>query len=499
MSEEVGLLFTFKADSRPALEELQTFRRNFATQLGEFQRTGSGEFKKFERDASGSVKELEQKSKQSFGRMEQDAKSSAGSIARSFVGSFSSIIQTAAGVLGGNLLTGAVSKLASGLKDEVTTGFNFLDLQERSKIAFATIFRNAGLSAEEAAAKADRHLKDLFDFGAKTPFRTEQLIGLSQQLQAVGFKAGEVIPMLTAIGDAVAGLGGDPEKMQRIITQLGQIKTTAKVSGEDLRVLAEAGVPAWRYLAEYAGKSVEQVQALAQKNRLDADVAVKVIVAGMGRDFQGLMKATEGTYSSMWSTIEDLNQQRAAQAFKPTFEEVKKGQAAAIAGLQSGAAEGFAQGAADVQKLILGGFDKMLSGIATGDFKQLGFGALESVVTGAKEGAKGLYDAGSKAGEQLERGWRDRMEQHSPSQVMLGLGFQTGESLLFGFLKGVQDKATLERIERAIRDAAERFKLDPDLIRAVIKKSRASTRAPSLTKALKVSCSSCRERPRAST
>jgi tape measure domain-containing protein len=276
--------------------------------------------------------------------------------------------------------------------------------------------------------------------------------------------------MLTAIGDAVAGMGGDPEKMQRIITQLGQIKTTAKVSGEDLRVLAEAGVPAWRYLAEYAGKSVAEVQKLAQKNQLDAGAAVKVITAGMEHDFQGMMKATEGTYSSMWSTIEDLNQQRAAQAFKPAFDKVKEGQAAAIMGLQSGAAEGFAKGAADAQKVVLGGFDKMLSGIATGDFKRLGFGALESVVTGAKEGAKGLYDAGANAGAQLEQGWRDRMEQHSPSAVMEGLGFDAGASLLFGFLKGVQSKEILDRIEKAIQEAAKKFQLDPDLIRAAIKK-----------------------------
>ena len=382
----------------------------------------------------------------------------------------SGIAQTALGFFGGNLLTGAFTKLGAGLKEEVETGFDFLDLQERAKISFTTIFKNAGLSAEEAADKATKHLQELVDFGARTPFRTDQLIGLSQQLQAVGFKADEIVPTLRAVGDAVAGLGVDPEKLQRLITNLGQIKTTGQVSSRELREIALSGVNAWKYLAEYSGKSVEQVRKLAKKNQLDADVAVKVIVAGMGKEFQGLMKQTEGTYSSMWSTIHDLNQQRAAEAFKPAFDEVKKGQTAAILGLQSGAAEGFTKGAADVQKLVLGGFDKMLAGIASGDFKQLGFGALDAVVTGAKEGAKGLYGAGSKAGEQLEQGWRDKMQQHSPSLLMQALGFDAGQSLLFGFLNGVQDKATLERIEKAIQEAAQRFDLDPDLIRAVVKK-----------------------------
>ncbi|MDT7807324.1 MAG: hypothetical protein QOJ70_1137 [Acidobacteriota bacterium] len=308
------------------------------------------------------------------------------------------------GVLGGNLLLGAVSKLASGLQSEVSTAFNFLDLQERSKIAFATIFRNAGLSGEEAATKATEHLKELFDFGAKTPFRTEQLIELSQRLQAVGFKAKEIIPTLTGVGDAVAGLGGDPEKLEQIIDALAKIKVTARVGGQEIESLSKAGVNVLKYLSDYSGKSVDEVRKLAEKNQLDSEVAVKVITGGMEKDFAGMMKATEGTYSSMWSTIEDLNQQRAAQAFKPTFDEVKKGQKAAIAGLESGAAEGFAEGAAGVQKVLLGGFDKILAGIASGDFKELGFNALDSVVTGAKDGAKGTLQRGHERGRTTREG-----------------------------------------------------------------------------------------------
>jgi tape measure domain-containing protein len=356
------------------------------------------------------------------------------------------------GVLGGNLLTGALSKLGSGLKGEVTTAFDFLDLQERSKIAFTTIFKNAGLSAEDAAQKAKSHLKDLIDFGAKTPFRAEQLIGLSQQLQAVGFKAEEIIPTLTSIGDAVAGLGGDPQKLDRIILQLGQIKTKGKVSGEELTTLAESSIPAWKYLAEYAGKTVADVQKLAQQNKLDADVAVKVIVAGMGRDFKGLMKDTEGTYSSMWSTIEDLNQQRASEAFEPAFEQVKRGMAGAIGGLSSSAAKNFTTGAAGMQKAVLGSFDGILSSLATGDFQGLGFGAIEGVTKGAKDAAGGLYKEGADAGAQLEQGWRDKMEQHSPSQVMTRLGYAAGLSLVTGFVQGARAEKVAAGLEDFLND-----------------------------------------------
>jgi hypothetical protein len=53
----------------------------------------------------------------------------------------SGITQTALGFLGGNLLTGALTKVGAGLKDEILTGFDFLDLEERAKISFTTIFK----------------------------------------------------------------------------------------------------------------------------------------------------------------------------------------------------------------------------------------------------------------------------------------------------------------------------------------------------------------------
>jgi tape measure domain-containing protein len=363
------------------------------------------------------------------------------------------LLSGALSVLGGNLLTGALSKVGSELKRQITGAFDFLDVQEKAELAFAVIFRNAGASAVDAATKARAHLQELLAAeDLRRALGTDTLIELSQQLQAVGFSAEEIIPSLRAVGNAVSVYADAPARLQRIFLQLSQLTTTGQVSGEELRVLAENGVPAWKYLAEYAGKSVAQVRKLAQQGMLDARVAVKVILGGMEKDFGGLLEATKDTYSQQWRTIEELNKQRSAEAFKPAFDEAKKAQGAAIRGLESDAAKGFAQGAAGAQKAILGGFDNILSALATGDFKALGYSAVESVTQGARDAAKDLREAGAKAGQQLEEGWRDQLQQRSPSRVMFDLGLEAGRSLVDGFMQGVGGRrisGLREQLERA--------------------------------------------------
>ena len=49
----------------------------------------------------------------------------------------------------------------------------------------------------------------------------------------------------------VAALGGTEEVMNRVIRALGQIQAKGKVAGKEMIQLAEAGIPGWRYIAEF--------------------------------------------------------------------------------------------------------------------------------------------------------------------------------------------------------------------------------------------------------
>jgi len=97
---------------------------------------------------------------------------------------------------------------------------------EQTEIAFETL-----LGSADAARKM---VEDLTDFAARTPFQMPGITKSAQQLLAYGFQAESIIPMLTSVGDAISGLGGNEENMQSVIRALGQIQAKGKVSAEEI-------------------------------------------------------------------------------------------------------------------------------------------------------------------------------------------------------------------------------------------------------------------------
>src|SRR6266571_1497474 len=78
---------------------------------------------------------------------------------------------------------------------------------EQSRVAFA------GLLGSGQAA--DAMLRQLWNFAATTPFEFPELVQSTQQLLGMGFAARDVIPVLTAVGDAAAGVGRGKEGVDR--------------------------------------------------------------------------------------------------------------------------------------------------------------------------------------------------------------------------------------------------------------------------------------------
>jgi tape measure domain-containing protein len=162
-----------------------------------------------------------------------------------------------------------------------------------------------------SATKADVMLKQLADFAAHTPFEFPELVKSSQRMMAMGFAAKDVIPTLTAVGDAVAAMGGSQESIQFITRALGQMQTKGKVTGEEVRQLAEQGIPVWKILAASMHKTTAEVMELSEEGKISASTAIPMLVKGIEngtaatQKFGGMMEAQSKTIQGRWSTLKD--------------------------------------------------------------------------------------------------------------------------------------------------------------------------------------------------
>lgn len=208
-----------------------------------------------------------------------------------------------------NKMTGALSAIAAVQLGSVFTGMagGILNMgiasvqaaaqMRQYEIAFQTMLKSA-----EAGTQM---LRDLQQFAAETPFDVPGVVSAGQQLMAFGFKAEEIIPMLTNLGDAASGLGLGTEGVSRLAYALGQMQTSGKLNAQDMMQLTSAGIAAWDMLAQAAGKTVAEMKDLCSKGAIDSKAAVQTIVAGMNEQFGGMMAKTSDEVAGLLANIEE--------------------------------------------------------------------------------------------------------------------------------------------------------------------------------------------------
>jgi len=277
--------------------ELDTLRNNLKEAQQETARAGEAAGQAFGRSFGGaSGGGIGGSVDAQKGKLTNDAQQSGTAAGRAFGAAFrvqiSEAAQESSKVLAGVLATvGAAA---------VTAGTGLVKLAgeaEQAQVAFTTLLGSA--------EKAQAFLAELRDFAARTPFEMAGLQDSSRKLLAFGFTAQQIIPMLTAVGDAVGSLGGSAEVMDRVVYALGQMQAKGKVSAEEMMQLAETGIPVWKMLADEIGVSIPEAMKMAEKGAISAGQAIPAILEGMQKKFGGGMAEQSQTLLGMWSTTMD--------------------------------------------------------------------------------------------------------------------------------------------------------------------------------------------------
>lgn len=231
--------------------------------------------------------------------------------------------------------TSELRKQLNSTKSQIRSAFgsDFIRVSNRAALAIAGIgaaIAAAGVKAVEAAGKlqnvqtaftnmlgsaqkAVAFTKELQGFAAATPFEFNQVTSAAQKFLAFGFTAEQVIPTLTAVGDAAAGVGLGADGIDRVTLALGQMAAKSRIQSDEMLQLTEAGIPAWQMLADKIGKSVPEVMDMVSKGGVDAATGINALVEGMNQKFGGMMEQQSHTIQGTWSTLMDGIDQTAAQ------------------------------------------------------------------------------------------------------------------------------------------------------------------------------------------
>lgn len=189
--------------------------------------------------------------------------------------------------------------IVQGIKEIGMTAFN-------SAVQYESLGIQLGVLLGDAS-KVPAVLDDWKKFSDATPFEPDQVNKAGRALLAFGFQTEELIPLMTKIGDVSAGTGKD---FNELVTIYGKARTAGKVMGDDLRQLAEAGLPILPELAKQLGVSVAEVAKAGSEGKITFEVFQNAFagLAAEGGKFGGMMEklslSSEGLISTMKGELE---------------------------------------------------------------------------------------------------------------------------------------------------------------------------------------------------
>ncbi|MBF0406477.1 MAG: tape measure protein [Candidatus Riflebacteria bacterium] len=156
-----------------------------------------------------------------------------------------------------------------------------------------------------SADAADAKLRELQDFAANTPFTFTELTEYTKRLLALGFQASETKSVLTTLGDAASGLGLQADGIGRLIKAFGDIRSKGMLQTQEIKQLAENGIPAFEILAQKLRVSIPEAIEMVEARSIDSGTAIKAFIEGINERFGGMMKIQSEEILGMWSTVRD--------------------------------------------------------------------------------------------------------------------------------------------------------------------------------------------------
>lgn len=194
-----------------------------------------------------------------------------------------------------NMLTSLGTKAVGLAKGFVEMGISYNAQIEK----YTTGFTNM-LGSAQAAQEA---MQAIQEDAARTPFDVASLTQANQLLISAGENAEYSRKVINALGDAVSATGGGNAELSRMAANLQQIANVGKASAIDIKQFAYAGINVYQVLADYTGKSVQEVQNMT----ISYDLLSQALIAASeeGGRYYNAMDTQSQTMNGRISTLKD--------------------------------------------------------------------------------------------------------------------------------------------------------------------------------------------------
>lgn len=253
-------------------------------------------------EASKETKEFAQKLKEAQAQLNTTAQGlkTAEGYMNSFGDATSGSSKSLAGAIAqGTIMAGLFSNLSSAAlaaaKSFIQSGIDYNAQIESYTVGFTNMLGSAE-AAQQAMAKIQED-------AARTPFNVEALTQANQLLISAGENAGYSEKVILALGNAVNAAGGGNAELSRMAQNLQQIANVGKAASIDIKQFAYAGINIYQVLADYTGKSVQEVQNMT----ISYDLLSQALIAASeeGGRYYGAMETQSQTMNGRMSTLQD--------------------------------------------------------------------------------------------------------------------------------------------------------------------------------------------------
>jgi len=181
---------------------------------------------------------------------------------------------------------------------------------EYAKMVYSNLFGDTELAQE--------FINVLKDFAAVTPFSFKQSEEAAKRLLAYGIESKNVMFMMQGVLSAATVQGTDAI-IEPISRAMGQIYTKGRLMNEEMRQLAEAGIPVYEILQEKLNLTAEELRNLG-RTAIPASTALNALVEGINERFGTTLELASSTTQGIISNIVDNSTMLFAGIFEPFTE-----------------------------------------------------------------------------------------------------------------------------------------------------------------------------------